>query len=247
MTFKEGFFIVWSPSSSNNQFKPLNVYARESTGSLNYLRAYLKKRLPPIFCTIEGKHNKLIINDPVRLNEAIQVFAKEARQHAVKVKRNTSTPQPSRMSFSQSMSKARQMTARDFQKYKSRFINFLVEYQDEHYKVIPCVERLAHSGSDTMEFAFMFTLKCRSGKLLIVHENINPDRSTLLFTIREENYMKKVQSLYDFLQSAEINKRSALRSADFELNELGVSWYGSINHDEFENWAWKIRYYNNNK
>ena len=247
VTFKEGYFIVWSPSSSNIHFKPLNVYARESTGALNYLRAYIKKKLPPIFCTIEGKHNKLIINDPVRLNEAIQVFAKEARQHAVKVKRNASTPQPSRMSFSQAMSKARQMTASDFQKYKSRFINFLVEYQDEHYKIIPCVERLAHLGSDTMEFAFMFTLKCRSGKLLIVHENINPDRSTLLFTIREDNYMKKVQSLYDFLQSAEINKRSALRSADFELNELGVSWYGSINHDEFENWSWKIRYYNNNK
>lgn len=247
VTFKEGYFTVWCPSSSSIHFKPMNVYAKESTGALNYLRAYLKRKIPPIYCTIKGKHDKLVINDPVRLNEAIQVFAKEARQHAVRVKRNASTPQPSRMSFSQALSKAQQMSASDFRKYKSRFIDFLVDLQDEHYKVIPCVERLAHSGSDTMEFAFMFTMKCRSGRLLIVHENVNPDRSTLLFTIREDNYMKNVRSLYDFLQSAEINKRSALRSEDFELDELGVGWYGSINHDEFESWSWKIKYYKNNK
>ena len=248
VTFKEGYFTVWSPSSSNYHFKPLNVQAKESTGALNYLRAYLKKKLPPIYCTIVGKHNKLVINDPVRLNEAIQVFAKEARQRATKLKRNTyAKPQPSKMSFSQAMSKARQMSASDFRKYKSKFIDFLVDLQDEHYKVIPCVERLAHSDSDTMEFAFMFTMKCSSGWLLIVHENVNPDRSTLLFTIREDNYMKNVQSLYDFLQSTEINKRSALRNADFELDELGVGWYGSINHDEFDNWSWKIKYYRNNK
>jgi len=59
--------------------------------------------------------------------------------------------------------------------------------------------------------------------------------------------MKNVQSLYDFLQSAEINKRSALRNADFELDELGVGWYGSINHDDFDNWSWKIKYYRNSK
>lgn len=247
VTFKEGYFTVWCPSNCNIHFKPLNFFAKESTGALNYLRAYLKKKLPPIFCTIENKYHKLTINDPVRLNEAIQVFAKEARQHAVRVKRNTTTPQPTRMSFSQAMSKARQMTADDFRKYKSKFIDFLVDFQDEHYKVIPCVERLAHSGSDTMEFAFMFTGKCRSGRLLIVHENVNPDRSTLLFTIRENDYLKSVRSLYDFLQSAEINKRSALRSEDFELDELGVGWYGSINHDEFESWAWKVRHYKNYK
>lgn len=247
VTFKEGYFTVWSPSSSNIHFKPLNVQAKESTGALNYLRQYLKKKLPPIFCTIVGKHNRLTINDPVRLNEAIQAFAKEARQHAAKVKRNTSTPQPSRMSFKQAMSKARQMTASDFRKYKSKFIDLLVDLQDEHYKVIPCVERLAHSNSDTMEFAFMFSIKDRSGKVLIVHENVNPDRSTLLFTILEKDYMKCVRSLYDFLQSAEINKRSTLRNADFELDELGVCWYGSINHDEFNSWVWKIRFYKNNK
>ena len=247
VTFKDGYFTVWCPSSSSVRFKPLNVYAKESTGALNYLRAYLKKKIPPIYCTIEGKHNKLVISDPVRLNEAIQFFAREARQHAVKVSRNASTPQPLRMSFSQAMSKARQMTASDCRKYKSRFIDFLVDLQDERYKVIPCTERLAHSGSDTMEFAFMFTVKCRSGKLLIVHENVNPDRSTLLFIIKEDNYMKNVRSLYDFLQSAEINKRSAIRSEDFEFDELGVDWYGSINHDEYDNWSWKIKYYKNSK
>ncbi len=246
-TFKEGYFTVYSPNGGSIHFEPLNVRAKESTGALNYLKMYLKKKLPPIFCTIVGKHGKLKINDSVRLNEAIQIFAKAAKQHAAKVKRNTVTPQPAQMTFNQAMSKAQQMSASDFRKYKSKFIDFLVDLQDEHYKVIPCVERLAHTRSDASEFAFMFSLKCRSGRILVIHENVNPDRSTLMFTIREENYMKSVRSLYDFLQSEEINKRSALRDRDFELDELGVGWYNSINHDELENWKWNIKYYINHK
>ena len=39
----------------------------------------------------------------------------------------------------------------------------------QDYKVIPCVERLSHVNNDVTEYAFMFSLECRSGNILIVH------------------------------------------------------------------------------
>jgi hypothetical protein len=104
--------------------------------------------------------------------------------------------------------------------------------QSEDYKVIPCVERLAHSNSDMTEYAFLFSIKCSSGKILIVHENVNPDRATLLFLVKEENFNKSIREIYDFLQSAEINKRSSLRDKTIEIEDAGILSYRSINHED---------------
>ena len=115
--------------------------------------------------------------------------------------------------------------------------------QDYDYKVIPCVERLSHSNSDITEYAFLFSIKCSSGKILIVHENVNPDRATLLFVVKEENFNKSIREIYDFLQSAEINKRSSLRDKNVEIEDAGILSYRSINHDDLYSWKQTINTY----
>ena len=115
--------------------------------------------------------------------------------------------------------------------------------QSKKYKVIPCVERLAHSNSDNTEYAFMFSIECSSGKLLIVHENVNPDRSTLLFVVKHDAYDKSIREIYNFLQSAEINKRSSLRSRDLDLDDAQIISYKSINHDDLYSWKQTISTY----
>lgn len=99
------------------------------------------------------------------------------------------------------------------------------------------------------EYAFIFSIQCKSGDILIVHENVNPDRSTLLFIVKPENYDKAIRAIYDFLQSAEINKRSSLRDRDIELGESGIVRYRSINHDYIFSWkrvlsSYKLHYKN---
>ena len=131
------------------------------------------------------------------------------------------------------------------EKYKSDYINFLVKMQDYDYKVIPCVERLAHSNSDITEYAFLFSIKCSSGKILIVHENVNPDRATLLFLVKKENFNQSIREIYDFLQSAEINKRSSLRDKNVEIKDAGILSYRSINHDDLYSWKLSITTYKN--
>ena len=194
-------------------------------------------------CVIEGL--KLSVIDKINFSTAIQYFAQAARQGVIRVKRNGSNiiGSPQQMSFSQALSKAKQMTLDEFKKYKSKYIDFLVSLQSINYKVIPCVERLAYSNSDMMEYAFMFSIECSSGKILIVHENVNPDRSSLLFLVKKESFDKSIRGIYNFLQSAEINKRSSLRDKSIDIEDAGILSYRSINHDDLYSWKLTINTY----
>lgn len=199
--------------------------------------------MSPVRCEIIGLKLKII--DRINIDEAIQQFAIAARQGIIKTRggRTNFIPSPQSMSFSQALSKAKQMTEEEFRKYKSKYIDFLIMEQSKKYKVIPCVERLAHANSDTTEYAFLFSLECHSGRILIVHENVNPDRSTLLFLVRHEVYDKAIRAIYDFLQRAEINKRSNLRSKDLDLDDAQITSYKSINHDDIYSWKQMISSY----
>lgn len=243
VSFKRGRVVIYARSDLGLKFKPTEVDAPLSLESFNYLKKYLNDRLPPVRCVIEGL--KLSVIDKINFSTAIQYFAQAARQGVIRVKRNGSNiiGSPQQMSFSQALSKAKQMTLDEFKKYKSKYIDFLVSLQSINYKVIPCVERLAHSNSDMMEYAFMFSIECSSGKILIVHENVNPDRSSLLFLVKKESFDKSIRGIYNFLQSAEINKRSSLRDKSIDIEDAGILSYRSINHDDLYSWKLTINTY----
>lgn len=241
--FKNGYMVIYAHSNSGVKFSPQKSYMSGLLESYNYLKKYLNDRLPPIRCEIEGMQLRII--DKINFSEALQQFARAARQGVIKIGKNgpTTIGSPLPMSFSQALSKAKQMPPEDFQKYKSKYIDYLVTLQSCNYKVIPCVERLAHANSDNTEYAFMFSIECSSGKTLIVHENVNPDRSTLLFLVKKEDYDRSIRGIYDFLQSAEINKRSSLRDRSLEIQNVGIVSYRSINHDDLYSWKQTIRTY----
>lgn len=240
---KRGHIIIYARQDLGFKFSPTEVSVSKSIESFNYLKKYLNERLTPVRCEIVGL--KLRIIDRINFDEAIQQFAIAARQGIIRTKGGRvnviSSPQP--MSFSQALSKAKQMTEEEFRKYKSKYIDYLVTLQSKNYKVIPCVERLAHSTGDTTEYAFMFSIECSSGKILIVHENVNPDRSTLLFVVKHDAYDKSIKEIYNFLQSAEINKRSSLRSRELDLDDAQIISYKSINHDDLYSWKQTISTY----
>lgn len=243
--FKHGHVIIYARSDLNVKFKPKELRVPKSIESFNYIKKYLNERIPPVRCIIEGQILKII--DPINFNEAILQFEAATRQGVIKtggIKTNINySPLP--MSFGQALSKAKQMTPGEFKKYKSKYIDFLVDLQSKNYKIIPCVERLAHTNSDTTEYSFMFTIECTSNVILIVHENVNPDRSTLLFLVKKENYDKTIREIYDFLQSPEINKRSSLREKALDIKNAGILNYRSINHDDIYTWKNWITFYKN--
>ena len=215
--FKRGSVVIYSRSDMNIKFKPTQVVVPKSIEAFNYLKKYLNERLPPIRCSILGQNLKVVDMKVSRSKTS-----------------NAITPFP--ISFKQALLKAQQITPEEFKKYKSEYIDSLVNMQSKEYKIIPCLERLAHTTGDMSEYAFMFSLECGNGNIMIVHENVNPDRSTLIFEVKKDNYNQSIRSIYDFLQSAEINKRSNLRLRNVEMEEASVIRYRSINHDNFYQW-----------
>ena len=241
--FKDGYIVVSAPLDDKVKFKTKAFPLKGSIEAFNYLKDYLNDRLSPVHCTVEKMN--LTIYDQIRLNEAIVKFATASRQRGITSAGSSPTKRiaPVQMSFKQALSKAKQMTEEEFKKYKSKYIDYLVTLQSKNYKVIPCVEKLAHSNSDNTEYAFMFSIECSSGKILIVHENVNPDRSTLLFLVREQDFNRSIREIYDFLQGAEINKRSSLRDRSIEIKNAGIVSYRSINHDDIYSWKQTINTY----
>lgn len=247
--FKRRRIIIYARQDLGFKFSPTEISVPKSVESFNYLKKYLNERLSPVRCEIVGL--KLRIIDRINFDEAIQQFATASRQEVIKTSGRSSKfgSAPMTMSFSQAMSKAKQLSPEEFKKWKSEYIDFLVTQQSKEYKVIPCVERVVHSIGDTTEYAFMFSIECKSGDILIVHENVNPDRSTLLFIVKRANYEKCIRAIYDFLQSAEINKRSSLRERDLDIGQVGIERYRSINHDYLYSWKriitnYKLHYLN---
>lgn len=241
--FKDGYIVVSAPLDDKVKFKTKAFPLKGSIEAFNYLKDYLNDRLSPVHCTVEKMN--LTIYDQIRLNEAIVKFATASRQRGITSAGSSPTKRiaPVQMSFKQALSKAKQMTEEEFKKYKSKYIDYLITLQSKNYKVIPCVERLAHSNSDNTEYAFMFSIGCSSGRILIVHENVNPDRSTLLFLVREQDFNRSIREIYDFLQGAEINKRSSLRDRSIEIKNAGIVSYRSINHDDIYSWKQTINTY----
>ena len=232
--FEEGHFIIHSPNSNEYKFASKKVICEKARTSFNYLRKYIKEKLPPIFCMIAN--GELTINSPLLIDQAIETFTKIAKQKGMIVPKNSKKNTPPIISFQKAMSRAIQMTPEDFFKYKSEYINFLLEKQSQNYKVIPCVERLAHINSDITEDSFLFSIKCKSGNVLVVQENVNPDRATILFIINGNSYDKSIKHIYSFLQGTEINKRSSIRNRSVLVKELSIRSYSSIDHDDLQTW-----------
>ena len=234
--FHEEFYVIYSPNRNYYDFEPRIINNKKSQTSFNYIRKYLKEKLSPIFCSILNR--QLIINSPILLEEAIGNVAKIARQKGISIvsKEAKKTQSLSTISFEKALSKAGKMTVEEFQKYKSDYINYLLEKQKSNYKIIPCVERLAHINSKVTEQSFLFSMECKSGNILIVHENVNPDRSTLLFLVKTKSYEKAIRNIYNFLQSSTINKRSGIRNRAVLINDDSIINYNSINHDDLQSW-----------
>lgn len=240
VVFRRGSVVIFARSDLSVKFKPTEIYVQKSLESFNYLRNYLNERLEPVRCIIRAQ--SLTVVDKINFDNAILMFAAAARQRVINVNKGVATKiTPMKMSFNQAVSEGRKMTPEDFKKYKSLYIDYLVQMQGANYKVIPCAERLAHANSDTVEFSFIFTLDSKPDVVLVVHENVNIDRSTLLFLVKKDDYGKTIRGIYDFLQSAEINKRSGIRDRAMEIKGTGIIRYKSINHDELYSWKNAVR------
>ena len=233
VNFGDGF-LIYAPDIQQDGVKvsPLKYYNKDLKESYNYLRGFFQKKLPDVRCTI--RNGQLYLVDILELDKAILKIKenKEYWLHLIETEESKFFVSTYLYSFKKSYDVAATLSPDYFKKYKSQYIDFLVNKQLESYRIVPVIECLEHSDSRTDEEAFMFTLETSNeDNLCIVLENVNPARASIIFHILKRGYKKTLHNLFDFICSIEINKRSKLHSSSYKLDSIGVLKYKCINHD----------------
>lgn len=245
VTFAHGSYTINCPKNGAVSFRPLVVNDTMSIPMLNFIRDYLQEKMPRVYCNVQ--HGRLELTGRIDLSIAIRMLQSPRYSQIVEKRVNmlTSTRSVFRdgiaMSYEDSISKARKMSMEDFVVYKSKFINYLVKRQLEKYRIIPCNEQISHRGASITENAFIFTLRSSkwSNYVILVVENLNPDRATLLFKIEEACYESSLKTIHEFLKSPEINKRSNLRDSSELVVSLNAANFYAVNHRDDGPYPWR--------
>ena len=239
--FYHKYFIFTPKIKENigkNKIAPLRVDDYRCKDFFNYILTYFQERLPKITYRITKNFNIQLDNKP-QFEVALADLVKEKARYDAEVDLGrTAGGVQYKLGFSAAMAKAEKMKPEDFKKYKSRFIDFLVEHQSKEHKIVPVSEDFTYAnGSRFSEEGFVFTTKSNSDRfLVIVIENINPDRATMYFSVRTEMYEAALRTIFNYIQSDTKNKRSAIRDGKEPFKDVGFSYYGSTPHDYFYDW-----------
>ena len=241
---------VFAPKSKIKKFRiqPLIIKEPVSQECFNYIKEYFGIKLPIINYQYDLDTGKIQIHDSIRLHNAIWMIKEEYKLAKIE-KRNIKTGISMNLDsvpFHIAMSKAKQMTPFDFRKYKSKFIDFLVSKQIADACIVPMTEAFVHNNSSYTEAAFIFTINAAQDTLTVVIENVNPDRSTILFEVLKAQYMEALKAIYSFMQGPSINKRSEIREKSIVFTKYGVVRYCSINHEWLDGWKRDVLKYNRN-
>jgi hypothetical protein len=217
--------------------KVKEIYSLES---FNYIRSYFNLKLPEIRYFVD-ENRKIKIIDEVKFSNAILMLAQRYKQAVIEKKEiQTDNNSKHKMTLKQALEKGERMTFMDFRKYKSRFLEFLINSQSSGYRIVPIEEAFEYKNSSYVEDAFLFTLLSENNSIIIVLENVNPSRSTILFKTKRSEYIKALSVIYSFILGDSLNKRSEIRSHSLNFQNHGITKYKSINHDSFEGWKFEV-------
>lgn len=240
-------YFVFEPQlgkrTGQNKIKPLRVDDYRCKPSFNYIVSYFQDRLPTIPYSVTIDFRVELKSKPLFEAALADLTREQARVDAgVSVKSSTGRIVSfEKRSFQSALSKAASMKPEEFRRYKSKFIDFLVGHQMDEYKVVPVSENISHSRGSYDEASFIFTVKSWDDRLFIIIENVNPDRSTLLFKVERDMYMTALHTIFDYIQSDVINKRSAIRDGDISFGNASIVAYWTFNHDSYIDWMYRLR------
>lgn len=118
---------------------------------------------------------------------------------------------------------------------KSKYFEWLCENQNSEYHIIPLVEGKTVGKNYYVEDCFLFTFVVKQ-KVVLVWENENVNRSTIVFKTTVKKVEEASQRIYDFARSEIRCKRRMLQLNDSELKKiLGIKFY-RVYHNDFESW-----------
>lgn len=257
VTFGTKYITINPPKIGNIKFAPLSMQNDMSIPPLNAIKEFLQERMPKIHCV--AKENKLTVIDDIDLSIALRYLKIKSTKPALNpdedgLKENLKEerkviPTFHVEGFEDALSQASKFDKIELAKLKSKYISYLSSKQLDNYKVIPCNEKMSYLSTtfdNGSEPAFIFTLpSSKLNYIVLAVENLNIDRSTMLFSFRRRHYERALHGIFDYLQSYISNKRSELRRWEsFGLGGIEIE-YHAVNHrssDHQYSWYEVLKY-----
>lgn len=242
--FKKDIIVINPPEKNKSvKFVPKEVRLMGSKPSFNYLKDYFDIKMPDVSCT--AYKMQLTIDSPISLEKAILDISKISKKYPAKKMQKSLVFVKTRdvECFSKAYDMGLTIDSSYLKKYNSAYIDYLITLHSKNYRVVPCLEVLAHSDNDVSEDSFFFTVEYTKNEeyLILIMENVNPNRATLLFLVRKESYIKDLNEIYDFMSGMEVNKRSTIKVNNARLKECGVVAFKAVNHGYLYEWQQAIR------
>ena len=234
--FKKDSIVIYPSPYNIVKFKPKEISLKGSRQVFNFLKKNFYDKIPEVYC-VAYKMQVEVISE-MELEMAI-LYISELYKDYIARKGVIGC-----MNFEECYEVGLNIDSNYLKKYDSRYLDCLIELQSDNYRVIPLKEYFVYrDGGYLLEEAFMFTreMKKSPDHLMVIIENVNPDRATLIFTINKNNYMKTINMIYDYMVGRDYNKRSLLRiHAEKQIDNKDIVDFKANNHDYYYSWKRRL-------
>ena len=215
--------------------------------SYNQIKEYLADKLP-LIVVIKNNSGVWTFKEPIVFKKALLMIRNKESEDLIQEERykralRSFASMEDYLQYKQNQ----ELVLRRLKDKKQDFLNYLIKYQLDDYKLIPAIEMISHESSESVgeEDVFIFTIPCKSYRfgmdcVNIVYENINAARASIVCTVETKNYIQALQSLFNFMNDeSQKNKRSRLHQTlrlSSAVRNLHV-----VNHTDMHSWAMSVQ------
>ena len=202
----------------------------DSRRAFNDIKAHFKIKFSEL--EIQIKRGKVVFNDVKRFKELICSLKLPTK--STFIPDLVLTPKREVMKYFEGASN------QEIKNYiihlRQQYLTHLCTKHLDGYKIRYTTEWRSTCDNDYLENAFLFTISESSVYIIIVYENTEYDRSSIVFYVNPKEYEKAVNAICGFFSSMEINKRETLASYYVNFKDSGIKKFKRIYHTDFNQW-----------
>lgn len=132
----------------------------------------------------------------------------------------------------------------DVKKYilllKHKYLSYLCVKHKDKYRIQYTIEKRVNLENEALENAFVFTVSESNNFIVLVYENTEDDRSSIVFYVRRDEYNLAIDSICGYFSSWKYNKRETLATYDVKFKNSGIIKFNRIYHNDYNQWKKSI-------
>ena len=207
------------------------TYRIESSRSaFNSIKTHFKIKFPNL--EIQVKNGKLVFNDEKRFLELLSSINIGNKSSIVPDLVKT----PKSFVFKYFYDASNEEIRNHIFHLKQPYLSYLCTKHIDKYRIKYTTEQRINMENEYIENAFLFTISESKFYNVIVYENTEDDRSSIVFFVNKDEYEKAVNNICGYFSSRELNKRETLASYYVNFKDSGIKRFQRIYHTDYNQW-----------